>query len=259
MSSYALVVHTTTKQVISRRRKNENVFKMSKDEKCTCKACKNTVFIVKYANLWGFCCGRRRGCLSSLMSVCIVKNEIPLWENIVMSSKCKLRRGWMWRSRVDVEWSKDYCSGGGWDRTNINDMYISGQKDFRNFNSPFFIFDKLSSVELRLTLVRICSWWIHLSESCKFSYLIDICCNQILPWLKKIIWVIGVLRRTVVSDWRFDNLCGSHLQSQAVVLVSWKFKNPGERFDWSVDRVAVGKCVMRLAVKTCAEIGYANT
>ena len=32
------------KQVISRRRKNENVFKMSKDEKCTCKACKNCVF-----------------------------------------------------------------------------------------------------------------------------------------------------------------------------------------------------------------------
>ena len=32
-----------------------------------------------------------------------------------------------------------------------------------------------------------------------------------IPWLKKIIWVMGVLRRTVVSDWRFDNLCGSHL------------------------------------------------
>ena len=32
-SSYAYVVHTTAKQVISRRRKNENVFKMSKDEK----------------------------------------------------------------------------------------------------------------------------------------------------------------------------------------------------------------------------------
>ena len=44
LSSYAHVVHTTAKQVISRRRKNENVFKMSKDEKCTCKACKNTVF-----------------------------------------------------------------------------------------------------------------------------------------------------------------------------------------------------------------------
>jgi len=25
-------------------------------------------FIVKYANLWGFCCRRRRGCLSSLLS-----------------------------------------------------------------------------------------------------------------------------------------------------------------------------------------------
>ena len=37
-----------------------------------------------------------------------------------------------------------------------------------------------------------------------------------IPWLKKIIWVIGVLRRTVVCDWRFDNLCGSHLQSQVI-------------------------------------------
>ena len=52
----------------SRRRKNENVFKMSnmknarakrakilfffvKYEKCTCEGCKNTVFFVKYANL----------------------------------------------------------------------------------------------------------------------------------------------------------------------------------------------------------------
>ena len=37
-----------------------------------------------------------------------------------------------------------------------------------------------------------------------------------------------------------------------------KFINPGERFDRSIDRVAVGKCVMRLAVRTCAEIGYTN-
>ena len=79
-----------------------------------------------------------------------------------------------------------------------------------------------------------------------------------IPWFKKIIWVIGVLRRTVVGGCRFDNLFGSHLQSQVIVLVSWKFKNPGERFDRSIDRVAVGKQVMWLAVKTCAEIGYAN-
>ena len=38
------VVHTTTKQVISRRRKNENVYKMSKNENCACKACKTTLF-----------------------------------------------------------------------------------------------------------------------------------------------------------------------------------------------------------------------
>ena len=31
--------------------------------------------------------------------------------------------------------------------------------------------------------------------------------------MKKIIWVTGVLRRTLVCDWRFDNLCGSHFQS----------------------------------------------
>ena len=44
MSSYSHVVHTTAKQVISRRGKNENVCKMSKNEICTCKACKTIIF-----------------------------------------------------------------------------------------------------------------------------------------------------------------------------------------------------------------------
>ena len=35
-----------------------------------------------------------------------------------------------------------------------------------------------------------------------------------IPWLKKITWLVGVLRRTVVGDWCFDNLCRSHFQSQ---------------------------------------------
>ena len=54
LSSYAHVVHTTEKQVISRHRKNENVFKMSKEEKCTCKACKNTVFQCQICKFVGF-------------------------------------------------------------------------------------------------------------------------------------------------------------------------------------------------------------
>ena len=54
LSSYADVVHTTAKQVISRRRKNENVYKMSKNEKCTCKACKNTVFHCQICKFVGF-------------------------------------------------------------------------------------------------------------------------------------------------------------------------------------------------------------
>ena len=42
LSSFAHVVHTTAKQAISRHRtENENVFKMSKDENCKSKACKN--------------------------------------------------------------------------------------------------------------------------------------------------------------------------------------------------------------------------
>ena len=32
------------------------------------KRAKILFFIVKYANLWGFCCRRRRGCLSSLIT-----------------------------------------------------------------------------------------------------------------------------------------------------------------------------------------------
>ena len=69
LSSYAHVVHTTAKQVISRRRKNENVCEMSKDEKCTCKACKDTVFHCQICTFVGFFfgCRRRRGCLSSLI------------------------------------------------------------------------------------------------------------------------------------------------------------------------------------------------
>ena len=54
LSSYAHVVHITAEQVISRRRKNENVSKMSKNENCTCKACKNTVFYCQICKFVGF-------------------------------------------------------------------------------------------------------------------------------------------------------------------------------------------------------------
>ena len=41
-------------RIISRRRKNQNVNKMSKNEKCTCKACKNTVFHCQTCKFVGF-------------------------------------------------------------------------------------------------------------------------------------------------------------------------------------------------------------
>ena len=46
LSLYAHVLHTTAKMVISRPGKNENVFKLSKDEICTCKACKKYCFFL---------------------------------------------------------------------------------------------------------------------------------------------------------------------------------------------------------------------
>ena len=55
LTSYVHVVHTTTKQVISSRRKNENLCKMYKNGKCTCKACKTIVFrcqICKFVTFW---------------------------------------------------------------------------------------------------------------------------------------------------------------------------------------------------------------
>ena len=42
--------------------------KCQKMKNARAKRAKILFFIVKYANLWGFCCRLRRGCLSSLMS-----------------------------------------------------------------------------------------------------------------------------------------------------------------------------------------------
>ena len=97
------------------------------------------------------------------------------------------------------------------------------------------------------------NWSIYTEENIALQGFFEVKTSS-MPGLKKIIWVIGVLRRTVVCNLHFNNPCWSHLQSQVIVLVSWKFKHPGEQFDWSIDGVAVGKCVMWLAVKTCVEI-----
>ena len=50
--------------VIERTRTSSNYQKM---KNARAKRAKILFFIVKYANLWGFCCRCRRGCLSSLL------------------------------------------------------------------------------------------------------------------------------------------------------------------------------------------------
>ena len=46
--------------------------KRQKMKNARAKRAKILFFIVKYANLWGFCCRRCRGCLSSLLSNCFM-------------------------------------------------------------------------------------------------------------------------------------------------------------------------------------------
>ena len=50
--------------VVERTRTSSKCQKM---KNARAKSAKILFFIVKYANLWGFCCRRRRGCLSSLL------------------------------------------------------------------------------------------------------------------------------------------------------------------------------------------------
>ena len=52
--------------------------KCQKMKNARAKHAKILFFIVKYANLRGFCCRRRRGCLSSLMFQCGNNNELAL-------------------------------------------------------------------------------------------------------------------------------------------------------------------------------------
>ena len=51
--------------VVERTRTSSKCQKM---KNARAKRAKILFFIVKYANLWGFCCRRRRGCLSSLVA-----------------------------------------------------------------------------------------------------------------------------------------------------------------------------------------------
>ena len=51
--------------VVERTRTSKKCQKM---KNARAKRAKILFSIVKYANLWGFCCRRRRGCLSSLLS-----------------------------------------------------------------------------------------------------------------------------------------------------------------------------------------------
>ena len=91
---YAHVVHTTAKQVISRRRKNENDFKMSKNEKYTCKACKNTNFHCQIRKFVGFLLPLSSWLLKLPNSPrCVTENGKEMYLNIErMGVGCRARK-----------------------------------------------------------------------------------------------------------------------------------------------------------------------
>ena len=68
LSSYAHVVHATVKQVISRRSKNENVFKMSKDEKVHVQSVQKFCFSLSNMQICGFLLPPSSWLLNSLLS-----------------------------------------------------------------------------------------------------------------------------------------------------------------------------------------------
>ena len=61
---------------------------------------------------------------------------------------------------------------------------------------------------------------------------------------------VTLIEKGHLGGWRPEKDCSCQLKFRQPVqkqssassdsLASWKFKNPGERFDWAIDRVAVG-------------------
>ena len=90
---------------------------------------------------------------------------------------------------------------------------VSVRRDLRRIQILAFIveFISINPITTTMQLVKLKNWTSSSSRQ-RVVFHFDKRQQSWKPWLKKTIWVIGVLRRTVVSDWRFDNLCGSHLQ-----------------------------------------------
>ena len=66
--------------VVERTRMSSKCQKM---KNARAKRAKILFFIVNYANLWGSCCRRRRGCLSSLLSLAFIYEHLVLPNELV--------------------------------------------------------------------------------------------------------------------------------------------------------------------------------
>ena len=71
------------------------------------------------------------------------------------------------------------------------------------------------------TRYKFFPYW-NLVTGCWFTHFLNLAIQIFTSRLSMIIRVNVVLNRTVVdNDWRFDNLCGNHLQSQIFTTTGW--------------------------------------
>ena len=95
-------------QVVEKTRTSSKCQKMIIARTKRAKRAKILFFIVKCANLWGFCCRRRRGCLSSLTSDVATARNLGRSARVMAGGLSYLRKK-TWR--LDLQrnvWGKNY-------------------------------------------------------------------------------------------------------------------------------------------------------
>ena len=101
--------------------------KCQKMKNARAKRAKILFFIVKYANLWGFCCRRLRGCLSSLMVLYppdkSLSRERAVWNDCRITNTITIRAG----ANSEVNQSEILITCNllkGWEKSRVQDVLV---------------------------------------------------------------------------------------------------------------------------------------
>ena len=119
------------------------------------------------------------------------------------------------------EWQLRLCSFSAFN-LKTSRFFISHSPRFFNPRLSVWTFDIGNTIPC-LNIYR--EIFIYSMHTCtvRFKYLCffeaSVCVFKLLfDWKRLYGWPAGVLRRTAVCDWRFENPCGSHLSSDSLTL-----------------------------------------